>query len=156
MKYYIAYGSNLSVAQMAFRCPNARVVGRAVLNNWKLVFRKHATIERKRGSTVPVLIWAIDDEDERSLDRYEGFPKYYIKDYLPVDVTFKDGEQKRIKAMVYIMVYPRPIIPPTWDYYSIIKSGYKRFQFDVNILKQACREAYFESYPAYATTYKAR
>lgn len=26
-KYYIAYGSNLSVEQMAQRCPDARIVG---------------------------------------------------------------------------------------------------------------------------------
>ena len=29
-KYYIAYGSNLSVEQMAVRCPDARVVGNAL------------------------------------------------------------------------------------------------------------------------------
>ncbi len=27
MKYYIAYGSNLSVEQMAHRCPDARIAG---------------------------------------------------------------------------------------------------------------------------------
>lgn len=26
-KYYIAYGSNLSVGQMAYRCPDAKVIG---------------------------------------------------------------------------------------------------------------------------------
>ncbi|MGN1231560.1 MAG: gamma-glutamylcyclotransferase, partial [Anaerotignum sp.] len=26
-KYYIAYGSNLNVRQMKFRCPTARIVG---------------------------------------------------------------------------------------------------------------------------------
>lgn len=155
MKYYIAYGSNLSVAQMAYRCPNAKIVGRAVLNDWKLVFRKHATIERNIGSSVPVLVWKIDEADEKSLDRYEGFPKYYIKDELPVNVThIRTGEQRQITAMVYIMVYDRPIIPPSWEYYSTIKRGYERFRFDVNILEHACREAYFDSYPDYASAFE--
>ena len=30
-KYYIAYGSNLSVEQMADRCPDAKIAGQAVL-----------------------------------------------------------------------------------------------------------------------------
>lgn len=30
-KYYIAYGSNLSVEQMAYRCPDAKIAGQAVL-----------------------------------------------------------------------------------------------------------------------------
>lgn len=43
-KYYIAYGSNLSVAQMAHRCPDARIAGQAVLTGWELLFRGCATI----------------------------------------------------------------------------------------------------------------
>ena len=44
-KKYIAYGSNLSVRQMAHRCPDARIIGMAAIQDWKLVFRTHATIE---------------------------------------------------------------------------------------------------------------
>ena len=36
MKFNIAYGSNLSVEQMAFRCPDAIIAGKAVLHDWKL------------------------------------------------------------------------------------------------------------------------
>ena len=41
-KFYIAYGSNLSVEQMAHKCPDAKVVGMAAITGWKLVFRVHA------------------------------------------------------------------------------------------------------------------
>ena len=44
-KMYIAYGSNLSVEQMAHRCPDAKVAGMAAIRDWKLVFRVHANIE---------------------------------------------------------------------------------------------------------------
>ena len=37
-KLYIAYGSNLSVEQMAVRCPDAEIMGKAVLKDWTLRF----------------------------------------------------------------------------------------------------------------------
>ena len=36
-RYYLAYGSNLNVRQMRDRCPDARVVGTAVLKNCRLL-----------------------------------------------------------------------------------------------------------------------
>lgn len=71
-RYYIAYGSNLSVEQMAVRCPDAKVAGMAVLKDWKLAFKVHATIEPCGGRVVPVLVWEISGKDEKNLDRYEG------------------------------------------------------------------------------------
>ena len=54
------------------------------INNQELVYRSrkvnsHATIIRKRGSTVPVLVWEIQPTDEYRLDIYEGYPRYYFK-----------------------------------------------------------------------------
>lgn len=102
-KLYIAYGSNLNLVQMAARCPSARVYAKGVLNNWELVYRgamtnSHATIIRKKGSTVPVLVWEIQPKDEYFLDIYEGYPHYYSKKDIMVDI----GGKKK-KAMVYIM-----------------------------------------------------
>lgn len=147
MKYYIAYGSNLSVNQMKYRCPDAHIVGKAILNDWKLVFRLHATIEPELGSHVPVLVWRISDRDEASLDRYEGFPKYYVKETMPVTVTTSRGIKQTINAMVYIMAKGRPIIPPTMQYYNTIMEGYKRFGFDKNILGDAFTDAWFAEQP---------
>ena len=36
---YIAYGSNLNLPQMAFRCPTAEVVGKSELKDYELLFR---------------------------------------------------------------------------------------------------------------------
>ena len=55
-RYYIAYGSNLSVDQMAGRCPDARIAGMAVLQDWKLVFKIHADIIPCEGRVVLVLV----------------------------------------------------------------------------------------------------
>ena len=38
-RYYIAYGSNLNVQQMRMRCPNASILGTAVLKDWELLFK---------------------------------------------------------------------------------------------------------------------
>ena len=81
-RLYIAYGSNLNLEQMAFRCPTAKVVGKSELKDYELLFRGGrrgavATVEPKAGSTVPVLIWEIQNRDEASLDLYEGYPSFW-------------------------------------------------------------------------------
>lgn len=102
-RLYIAYGSNLNLEQMKHRCPTAEVVGMAELRDWRLWFRGGersavATIERGKGSKVPVLIWRIQPRDEVALDHYEGFPFLYRKETLRLTMG-----SKRVRAMVYIM-----------------------------------------------------
>lgn len=38
-KYYLAYGSNLNIRQMALRCPTAKPVGTAVIEDYELLFK---------------------------------------------------------------------------------------------------------------------
>ena len=118
---YIAYGSNMVEEQMAHRCPNARLIGMGQLPNHRLEFYLHATVERSRahGASVPVAVWEIDADDERSLDRYEGFPTYYTKHKRKV--LMDDGSE--IEGMVYIMNMIRPLIPHT-SYYNGIRDAY--------------------------------
>ena len=142
MKYYIAYGSNLSVRQMAVRCSDAKVAGKAVLPDWKLVFRLHATFEPEKGSIVPVLIWEISDRDEQHLDAYEGWPSYYIKQDLEVIMTDLKGKHPRnVTAMVYIMTEGHIVRLPMKGYVDVLAEGYERFGFDREILRQALLEA---------------
>ena len=135
-RYYIAYGSNLSEEQMAMRCPTAKIVGTTILKDWRLLFNGPASIERKQGYQVPVLIWDIQPEDEKSLDRYEGYPSYYRKEMLKVKV-----KDQIIDAMVYIMNTDKESQPGEY-YYNVLDNGYKRFGFNRNILRKAAREAY--------------
>ena len=147
MRFYIAYGSNLSVEQMAARCPGAEIVGKAMLKDWKLAFGQHATIEPCPGGEVPVLIWSITDEDERTLDRYEGYPKYYYKEDLIVHMTDLDGKNPAtVMAMVYIMTEIQKNGYPSSTYYYTIREGYTRFGFDLDILKTALYECMGEVY----------
>ena len=146
-KFYIAYGSNLSLEQMKVRTPDAVIVGTGILKDWRLLFRRFATIKKCKGYKVPVLVWRISPQDEKNLDRYEGYPKFYVKRNLKINVTGLDGHHfGEVNAMVYIMTKKatdtRDINPmPSEHYYSILHSGYKRFGFDGKILAEALLEA---------------
>ena len=105
-KFYIAYGSNLNIEQMADRCPTARVVGTTVLDDYQLVFQRVATIVPHPGAKVPVAIWEIDEECEEALDIYEGYPHLYRKENKEVVVN-----GKKVTAMVYIMNHGSLALP---------------------------------------------
>ena len=135
---YAAYGSNLSVPQMSYRCPDAEIVGTGKIMDYKLVFRYHADIEKHEGAFVPVLIWSISEDDEKRLDKYEGVKGgYYHQEKVPV--VMDDG--KEITAMVYIMNSQDTIEPPDFGYHQIIEGGYTDFGFDKKILKESLRES---------------
>ncbi len=136
-KLYIAYGSNLNLAQMAARCPSASIYAKVILNNWELVYRgsktnSHATIIRKQGSIIPVLVWKIHPIDEYRLDIYEGYPHYYFKKNIMVDI---DGRKK--KAMVYIMDEQQLPGKPSISYIETIYQGYIDNNMDITILKKS-------------------
>ena len=116
-KYYIAYGSNMDKRQMAYRCPEAQLVGAGEIRGWELLFKgsktgSYATIEKKKDGIVPVLVWKITAKDESSLDLYEGYPTFYYKKNISVTV---DGEE--LKAMVYIMDERRKLGVPSNQYF---------------------------------------
>ena len=83
-KLYLAYGSNLNIVQMIIRCPDAKFYGTAEIKDYELLFKgsktgAYLTIERRKGSNVPVGVWAVTERDISALDRYEGFPAFYYK-----------------------------------------------------------------------------
>ena len=153
-KLYIAYGSNLNLAQMANRCPTAAVVGASAMKDCRLLFRgAHAgavaTVEPYKGGCVPVLVWEITPADEAALDRYEGYPYFYRKEKIKVKL---DG--KTVSAMVYIMNVAeddleayRPLGCPSAYYYDTIREGYETAAnagyegFDLDILRQATTDS---------------
>ena len=120
---YIAYGSNMVQEQMAIRCPDARLIGTGYIAGARLEFYLHATVEKTgdNRNRVPVAVWEINDRDERSLDRYEGFPSYYIKERWTVHMS--GGSE--IDGMIYLMKMIRQS-PPHEAYYNGIANAYRR------------------------------
>ena len=123
MKYYLAYGSNLNIEQMARRCPDARPVGRTEIRDYELAFRRgYLTIEPKEGASVPVGIWEISDDDEKKLDRYEGYPKFYRKEYF--DVPYYD---RTTSCLAYVMQDGHPLQVPSDYYFYTVMRWYRDF-----------------------------
>ena len=118
---YIAYGSNMVQEQMAYRCPDAKLIGTGYIAGARLEFYLHATVERTGNlrNRVPVAVWEISSEDEKRLDRYEGFPNYYTKAMWLVHMS--DGSE--IEGMIYIMRLVRQA-PPMDSYYKGIRDAY--------------------------------
>ncbi len=136
-KYYIAYGSNLNLRQMAMRCPTAKKVAYGEIKDYRMLFRgdaknAYATIEKATGETVPVLVWSIQEGDEKRLDRYEGFPHFYHKEYIDIEVN---GE--KTEAMVYIMDSIFKIGMPSKQYLNTILEGYEAGGLNPSALENA-------------------
>lgn len=138
---YIAYGSNLNLPQMGYRCPTAKVAGTGEIKDYELLFRGGqrgavATVEPLKGASVPVLLWKIQPADEQSLDRYEGYPHFYHKEILPVELSGKTQP-----AMVYIMNGGHPLGAPSDYYLQTIADGYKTAGFDTDFLVEAVEKS---------------
>lgn len=142
--YYIAYGSNMNIEQMRYRCPGATIVCTTMLTDYRITFRGGfrgscrsgvANIEPRKGSNVPVVVWSITQSDEKSLDRYEGFPHLYQKETFMVKLP----DLRTVPAMAYIMVSGLSWARPDPHYLGIIKQGYKDFEVSPRKLMYAAR-----------------
>ena len=124
MKYYLAYGMNTNLSGMAERCPDATSVGKAVLDDHVFKFKYHADAEFSPGNSMECAVWLITDQCERNLDSLEGYPYYYDKKIVAVEL---DG--KTISAMVYFMNNGEAQ-PPDSSYLDCLIEGY--FQHGLN------------------------
>jgi hypothetical protein len=142
-RYYLAYGSNLNVRQMMIRCPSARMIGTATIEDYRLMFKgsktgSYLTIEPEEGCSVPVGVWEVSEADELALDRYEGFPAFYYKKELELPITgIRTGKVRRRKAFVYIMHEDRLLGVPSNMYMRICMEGYMDFGFNYDTLWEA-------------------
>lgn len=142
-RYYLAYGSNLNVRQMMIRCPSARMIGTATIEDYQLMFKgsktgSYLTIEPEEGCSVPVGVWEVSEADELALDRYEGFPTFYYKKELELPITgIRTGKVRRRKAFVYIMHEDRLLGVPSNMYMRICMEGYMDFGFNYDTLWEA-------------------
>ena len=137
-KYYLAYGSNLNLNQMKYRCPKARPIGNINLENYRLVYKgvkdgfSYLTIEECEGYYVPLGLFEVSIFDIFSLDDYEGYPNFYSKDYIPITVN-----NKTKKALIYVMNEYFDYHLPSQQYIETCEKGYNDFGFNQSILNTA-------------------
>ena len=141
---YLAYGSNMSLQQMYHRCPDAEPIGKGFIKGWRLMFKgsqsgNYATIEKEEGCTVPVVAWAISELDEERLDRYEGWPSFYVKETVEFEyIGDRPGRRVKGEGMVYIMPPDNSTLGlPSQRYFDVLVEGYHRFGLDLKILYEA-------------------
>ena len=133
---YGAYGANLNMANMEVRCPQAKPILGFNLEGYRLVFNGVADIIKDKDTKVPVGLWKITKECEKSLDRYEGYPHLYKKIKLKLDVPGFLGQ----KVMFYVMRRKGVALPPA-SYFNTIAQGYDDFALDKDYLNWAVHEA---------------
>ena len=144
-RYYIAYGSNLNIPQMRMRCPGARIIGTSVIEDYQLLFKgsktgSYLTIEPKAGAEVPVVVWEVTEPDEKALDRYEGYPNFYYKKEMTLDIKgIRTKKVRRREAFVYIVHEERELGIPSWYYVNTCLDGYRAFGFDEKYLFDAIK-----------------
>lgn len=148
-RLYVAYGSNLNIRQMKYRCPTAKLYGTGTIEDYELQFKGHpesafATIAHKEGASVPVAVWEIQPRDEQALDRYEGYPSHYFKQDVPVQL---DGEE--VSAMVYIMNLKMDFGLPSPYYYGTVYEGYNDCGLDTDVLDKAVLESTAQYYASH-------
>lgn len=149
-KYYLAYGSNLNLEQMRYRCPTAKVVGTAIIKDYELLFKgsktgAYLTIEKCEGEYVPVGVWEVTPEDEVRLDRYEGYPSFYYKTEMTVSLKLPSGKHRKVNAFVYIMHEDRTLGIPSPYYVRTCLNGYFAFGFKREHLIKAIDKSKGES-----------
>ena len=146
-RYYIAYGSNLNIPQMRMRCPQEEIIGTSEIKDYELLFKgsqtgSYLTVEKKKGGSVPVAVWATTDADEASLDRYEGFQTFYYKAEMELPVKdISTGKIQNRKCYVYIMHEDRQLGSPSKFYVRTCLDGYRDFGFDEKILMKAIKNS---------------
>lgn len=128
---YFAYGSNLSLTQMASRCPTSSYVALARLDGWKWIIgeRGYANVIPSpssptsnfplRGKPLPPpdsqeqeqdyvigMLYTLEPNDEENLDLAEGVPFAYVKQMHDVELLDGDGKEtgESRKVLVYVDV----------------------------------------------------
>jgi hypothetical protein len=101
MPLTFAYGSNMDAQAMAFRCPRAKLLGRARLprHRFALLPDGFATLVRDPAAMAHGVLWDVGFGDLAALDRYEGLGKGgYEKISQPV---LREGAAP-VRALVYV------------------------------------------------------
>ena len=98
-RLYLAYGSNMDINQMDYRCPNSYMFDNIIVDNYKFVLDVAgvASIIPSEGDKVEAILWAVHELDVETLDRYEGVSLgCYEKTTMPIVI---DGAE--LDVLVY-------------------------------------------------------
>ena len=135
-----SYGMNTNLDQMATRCPGARSLGAAWIDNYEFDFRTHADITAVPGARCDGVLWDLLPGHLAALDRLEGYPYYYRR----FRVRVYTGSYF-VYALTYQMTDQTCIDNPTNSYLRMVTEGYAQnsvpiTQIDHAINKICCMQ----------------
>lgn len=131
--YYFSYGANTLQRAMSQRCPAAKSLGKATLENYKLEFAYHADVTESEGDTVDGVLWEVTYDCIDALDIFEGYPEYYNRK----TVSTNHGGHY-VNAYIYQMSdRTRLLQTPSDSYFNVLKEGYTEHGIDITQLDMA-------------------
>ena len=133
MRLYGAYGSNLNLKQMQRRCPGAYPLYSFYLDNYSLVFKGVADLEKQVGGISFMAVYEITKLCEVALDMYEEYPDVYKK-----KIVKRKIEGKNRDIMFYVMRKKYNYAIPTIKYFNVIKEGYRNWNGSIKLLHDSC------------------
>lgn len=104
--FYFAYGSNMSEKRMIDRGVDYKDRFKGILNNYKFTINKKsykdplmgfANIIKSDSDIVEGIIYELEENDIKKLDKFEGFPKHYDRIKL-----FVDSDRGMLECIVYV------------------------------------------------------
>jgi gamma-glutamylcyclotransferase (GGCT)/AIG2-like uncharacterized protein YtfP len=144
---YFAYGSNMSAAQMAARCPGAIALGAALLDGWELKFDRPSTrwggfvadIVPLDGAQVWGVLWQVTSAHLEALDRFEGVANGA---YRRVEVSVNTPADHALhSAQVYVVCLPENPGLPSGRYLEVMVAGAEEHRLPTQYIHQLRRFA---------------
>jgi hypothetical protein len=132
MTLYFAYGSNLDRTAMHRRCPHVRVVGTAVLENYRFFVGLDGwgSVAPAPGQAVHGVLWHLTPRDRATLNAYELLDKgLYEVRTLPV----RTGARRR-PAMTYLL-RRRIVGRPRPGYVELIAAAARGWELPENYVR---------------------
>lgn len=135
--WHFAYGSNMNRSQMLSRVGNILEEHNAHLANYELRFNKKvrggtagANVQPSTGKTVYGVLYKIEENSFRSLDRYEGVPEHYRR----IEIRVKPDEGEPVPAQVYIASRIEKGLRPAAHYLQLILDGAGEHSFPASYI----------------------
>ena len=138
-KLYFSYGMNTNLTQMRLRCPQARCLGKAVLQHYKFEFKTHATVTPVFDQQTEGVLWEITPECEASLDKLEAYPDYYNK-----IIVWANHHGAMVSCMLYLMYPAEPYNYPSNIYLDMLHAGYSANGLNPIQIEQALMDVDYE------------
>ena len=139
---YFAYGANLNLDGMSHRCPGHRPIAPAILPNYRFAFKGVADVEPMPDEKVYGALYLLRPKHIISLDRFEGYPRLYIKKQVLVRILDGLEPDNWTLATVYVMRERDNYGEPSSSYLHTILTGCKQWELPEEYQEEILRRAY--------------